>query len=438
MSKRVLKSIAAGSVSALLSLPVFGADLDWGIETTVGHTDNATRVSSNEVSDTIGSIGGHIDLTRAGSRINGRLRGAGSFRDYFDNTYSDDFLGSGAADLRIGLIGESVTWSIDDTFGQVLSDVFTPSTPDNRENVNIFSTGPDFRLHLGRSTEMVIRGRYQDSSYQNSDSIDNQRVTGDIALIRRTSPAVAWSLNASASNIDFSSAGNPDYDEQEVFARLESTSAHQTLTVDLGIGFLDGGEQTDQAALVRINWTRKLSPSWALDLGVISEFANADDQVVYGVAGGAGGELGGTQDVNLSGQAMHDDSATLELRFVRPRTRLRLSGDIGKETYPDTTGQDRNRWFLGIEAARRLAARLEATLAYSHEDRDFDTGEGHDKTDRYSARIDWRVGRSIFLGMEGRKENRSGDTSYSYNETIYMASISYRPGTVNGSAITTP
>ena len=64
----------------------------------------------------------------------------------------------------------------------------------------------------------------------------------------------------------------------------------------------------------------------------------------------------------------------------------------------------------------------------THEDRDFDTSAGHDKTDRYSARLDWRIGRALFLGIEGRKEDRSGSTVYSYDETIYMASISYQPG----------
>ena len=425
MGNHALHRVIAGLVSGLLALPVVATELDWGVITTVGSTDNATRVSSNEVSDTIGSVGGHIELTREGSRINGRLRGMGSLRDYFDNSYNDDFLGSGVADLRIGLIGESLTWSIDDTFGQVLTDVFEPSTPDNRENVNVFSTGPDLRLQTGRSTEIVVQGRYQDSSYENSGSVDNQRVTGDITLVLRTSSSVNWSLNVSTSNVDFDSDGNPGYDQQEVFARLQSNSANQTLTADLGIGILDGGDQTDNIALLRIDWTRKLSPSWALELGASSEFANADDQFVDGVGGGT--DLGGTQDVELSGQAMRNDNARLALRFVRPRTRLRVYGDMGQETYPDTVGLDRSRWSLGVEATRRLAARLEATIGLTHEDRDFDTGADDDKTDLYSARLDWRIGRALFLGIEGRKEDRSGSTVYSYDETIYMASISYQP-----------
>jgi hypothetical protein len=425
MCYRMFKVIFICLGPGLLSFTAFSAELDWSIESAVGHTDNATLANSNEISDTIGSIGGHIELTRNGSRVDGRLRGTGSFRDYFDNTYDDDFLGSGDAELSVSLIGESVVWSVDDSFGQVLSDVFEPSTPDNRENANIFSTGPDIRLQLGSSTEMVIGGRFQNASYENSQEADNERISGTMALIRRTSPAVAWSMNVSASSVDYDVVGNQGYDQQEVFARVESSGANQTFSADLGIGFLDGGDQTEQTTLIRIDWTRQISPSWALDLGAVSEFANADDQFTFGISDGT--DLGGTQDILLSGLAMRNDLGSMNLRFVRPRTRLRLFGEIGQETYPDTVGQDRDRWSLGIEANRRLTSRLETTFEFRHEDRDFDSSGSGDKTDSYSAQLDWRIGMSLFLGVEGRWEHRSGDTGSDYDEAVYLASVSYRP-----------
>jgi hypothetical protein len=169
-----------------------------------------------------------------------------------------------------------------------------------------------------------------------------------------------------------------------------------------------------------------LSSSWSLELEGGSEFENADDQFAYGVSGGT--DLGGTQDVLLSGQAMRNDTAALSLRFMRPRTRLRLYGDVGNETYPDAVDLDRDHWSLGAEVTRRLTARLEATLAFDHEDRNYDLDGSSDETDRYSARIDWRIGRAVFLGVEGRWEDRSGNTGFTYDETVYLASISYRPG----------
>lgn len=417
--------ITVGMASLMLGTSLAAADLDWSLESAIGHTDNATRVANNEISDEIGSIGGRIDLTRQGSRLDARLRGAGSFRTYLDDTYDDEFLGSGAAELHLGLVGDALIWAIDNTFGQVLSDAFEPSTPDNRENLNVFSTGPDLHLQVGRTTELLVQARYEDASYQSSDNADTQRTTGNIALIRRPSPSVAWSINASTSHVEYDTSGDTDYNNQEIFVRLETTGAHQTLTADLGAGFLDGDEQEDQGMVMRINWMRNLSPSWRTELGAISEFRNADDQFVSGVAGGS--ELGGTQDVLLSGQAMRNDSAVLGLHFTRPRTTFRLLGDIGKETYPDVDGLDRDRWSLGVEASRLLTARLRATIEARHENRTNDNSANDDKTDTLGLRLDWRLGRALFLGIEGRHEDRSGETGFGYTETIYGASITYRP-----------
>jgi hypothetical protein len=420
-------SLLAGIAGTLPGLPLNAADLDWSVESAAGHTDNATRVNSSEITDTIGSIGGHIEVSGEGSRISGRLRGNGRLRSYFDDTYDDDFLGSGAADLQVNLLGEALTWAFSDEFGQVLTDTFEPSTPDNRENLNVFSTGPDLRIRLARGTEAVIRGRIEDASYENSDSVDSQQLSADIGLVRHLSSSTAWSVNASSSTVDYDAPGNSGYDQQELFLRLESASTKQTLTADIGAGFLGGGDQSDETLMVRFDWMRHISASWTLELGLHTGFSNSDDQFVRGISGGS--ELGGTQDVLLTGQAMRDDRASFGLNFMRSRTRIRLFGDIGSETYPDVADADRERWAMGAELSRRLAPRLEATLRAHHEDRDFDAVIGDDKTDIYGAQLDWRLGKALYLGLEGRREKRSGDTSFSYTETIYQASLSYRPGT---------
>jgi hypothetical protein len=124
---------------------------------------------------------------------------------------------------------------------------------------------------------------------------------------------------------------------------------------------------------------------------------------------------------------MRNDSAALSLHFTRPRTTLRLLGDIGKESYPDTDGLDRDRWSLGVEASRLLTARLRATIEARHEDRSNDNSVDDDKTSMFGARLDWRVGKALYIGLQGRHEDRSGETDFGYTETIYGASISYRP-----------
>jgi hypothetical protein len=376
MKTRALSLIVGFLTSTALSATESGTQLEWSANTALSHTDNATRVDNDPISDTIGSVGGTINLTREGSRVNATLRGNGDYLTYLDDTYDDDFLGSAATTIIVGLIGDALTWTLDDTFGQTTTNELGPSTPDNRGNVNVVSTGPDLRVPIGSATELLVSGRYEDSSYQDATNVDSHSWTGGAGIIRRVSPAVAWSFNADASHVVYTDSS---YNEQQVFVQLEANGARQTLTVDLGVGFLDQGGQTDQTPLVRINWTRRLTPSWTLGLDAGSEYLNAADQFSAGVAGVPDGtELGGTQDVILTDQATREDSAGLSLAFERPRTTLRLSGNASREripdsdsTDPDSASLDRDTWSVGAGASRRLTQSLQAFIETSYEKRDY-------------------------------------------------------------------
>jgi len=405
-----------------------GTELEWSVNSAVGHTDNVTLVETDTVGQTVASVGGKIDLAREGSRFNAKLKGDGSYLKYLDDAYDDEFLGSAATTVLFAIAGDSLTWALDDSFGQATTDDFRPSTPDNRGHVNVFSTGPDFRLPISRGTDLVVSGRYQNSNYEVATNIDSHSWTGNAAVIRRLSTAVSWSINGSTSRVVYDDKDSASYNRQELFLRLATSGSRQKLMIDVGFGFLDQADQTDSKPLFRINWSRRLTPSWKLSANAASEYQNASDLFVGGISDLEDGtDLGGTQDIILTDQVQRNDSASLSLVFERPRTSLRLSGDIAQESFPDSAALDRDRWSVGAEASRRVTQRLEAFIAANYQKRDYAGTNEDDDTTQFTAGADWRLGRVIFLGVEGGIRRRSGNTDFDYDETVYRAILSYRP-----------
>ena len=430
MKKRTLGLLVGFLVSsAAQSATRSGTQLEWSVNTGIGHTDNISLVESDPVSQTIASAGGAIDFTREGSGLNVQLRGDGAFLSYLDDAYEDEFLGSAATTIRFGLLGDALTWTLDDTFGQTITDEFEPATPDNRGHVNVLSTGPELRLPMGSATDLVVGGRYESSSYESANNVDSHSWVGDAAVVRRVSPAVAWSLNATVSRVVYDDTASFSYNKQELFSQFKATGARQTLTADLGIGFLDQAGQTDSSPLFRVNWTRRLTPSWSLALDAGSEYLNAADQFVGGVARGVvdGAELGGTQDIILTDQAQRNDSAALSLAFERPRTTLRFFSEVRQERFPGADTLDRDKWSVGAEASRRITQRLQAFIGASYESRDYGNSNEDDNTTIVNARADWRLGRVLFLGLGGDIQRRSGNTGFNYDENVYKATLTYRP-----------
>ncbi len=190
-------------------------------------------------------------------------------------------------------------------------------------------------------------------------------------------------------------------------------------------GFLDQGDLTDSAPLIRVNWTRRLTPSWSLAFDAGSEYQSSSEQFVAGITDGT--ELGGTQDVILTDLAHREDFARFSLGFKRPRTILHLSSGAARERFPGSASLDRNGWVVKADAIRRITQRLNAFVDVSYERRDFSGSNEDDKTTTVTAGIDWRLGKALFLGVSGDTERRSGNTGFDYEETVYQVFLAYRP-----------
>ena len=78
------------------------------------------------------------------------------------DTYDDEFLGGLDGTVYYRFIPERFAWSIEDNFAQIAVNGLAVDTPDNRQNLNYFTTGPDIILPLGARTALEVSGRYSD------------------------------------------------------------------------------------------------------------------------------------------------------------------------------------------------------------------------------------------------------------------------------------
>jgi hypothetical protein len=421
--------ITGAAIAACLTLSAgtATAEIGWSIGVGAGRSDNANRVETGKIDDTLMTLGGALAYEFEGPRVQASLSGYGTYLDYLDNTYDSDFLASGDGSLVFGIVPERFLWTFEDTFGQITINQFEPVTPENRQNANYFSTGPDVILRLGSQTDLRIGGRYADSRYESTNTANDSRLSGDIAVIRRSSPNVAWSAVASASRVEYDLPGNPGYDLQSVFGRLEAQGARQTVNLDLGATRISDSGQSFTNPLVRLTWNRNLTPSWTMDLSLGSEYQNTGDRFVAG----AGGPDGGTGGVNVSNIPSENYRGGLTFTFTRPRTGFYIGTGYSKDNYVRSGQEDQTAWNTRIGISRRFTQRLQGFADAAYEKRDFQSSVGNDKTKRLSTRLDWSLGRATFVTLGYRYEGRSSDIGTNgYTENLIYLSLSYRYGTI--------
>jgi hypothetical protein len=407
-----LRSAVLGGLSCSLAFATllgsrsFAAGFDYGAELGVGHSDNIRRVPDHEEDETIGSAAVDFSYREKTSKLFADVAGDATFLDYFNNTFASEVVGELAGTVDIAFVPERFVWIFEDNFGQVRTDPFAPVTPANRENINYFTTGPDFTMHFGAETGLRLSGRYSNINYETTPA-DSTRYLGSATFFRQLSSASEVSLNASRERIDFDAAASPDYDRDELYARYDIKGARTTLGVDLGYARVDRTASDDSSWLGRVNATRRMSPSSTVTLTFGHEFSDSGQafrQEQAGAGGGLASETG-----RQTPNPFTSEYVTLGWDFARQRTTFGVHATYRDESYVATAALDDTRTILDAFVSRDLSPELRVLLGFTYGKNDFkQVGADFDESE-VRANLSWRLGRKLWLAVDLEHFKRSSD-----------------------------
>ena len=301
------------------------------------------------------------------------------------------------ADIRYKLVPDRFEWVFTDSFGQLTLDPFEAPTPENRENINYFTTGPDLTLRLGSFGDLTTFGRYSSTDYEESD-FDDQRLLGGIALGREVSASSNFSLNVrrpSGSSLTTLSSeatmtGRPR------FCDTNSKVARTRIRTDAGYTFLHDFGSTSGDPLLEVDVTRNISERSILTLrgGVRSGDAASALRYENVPGGGTPGRPGPDfVDRPLRSCSMRGSAG----EFTAPRTEVILVVSHEKENY-----ERRERNSIATRASfvrassdrsrRASASRAEASFRRF----EFDTASQEDDETDLGLYLTWNaVGQSL-------------------------------------------
>jgi hypothetical protein len=420
---------------------------DWSLFAGANWTDNAT-LTPNGPNDTIATAGFGGSLYRDTPQFKADLDGVAYYEDYLSGTYGSNWLGNFRGLASYAFIPESFSWVAEDAFGQVNANPLLPTTPANRINGNFFSTGPDGYLRFSSDLGLTLGARYARSNFESNPyaQVDDQRLTGNLGLVKHLSQLTAISLNATASRVEYQVPGHPGFDQAEFFGRYESRSARSGLTLDAGTSKLrDSVTGSDvQDPVVRLSVFHRLTPSWNVNLSAGQQYQNTatalqsavnSTQVVNGqvsppsTRGPPTGAGGPTADVLLSQSPYQSQYLTLAFDFVRPRTTFDLHGRFERQRYQFAeAGSDRDLRGGGARFSRQLRPALSFYASADYESRAPLAGQPGDRTKYADIGLQWRLGSMLSATAAYHFEDRKTDSSgYPYIVNRLYLGVAYGP-----------
>ncbi len=150
-SRRLERATQVALISAAVAMSQAHAatlmTLDLGVE----HTDNAGRSEVDPQSESIGTAGLGLDIDTQRPRLSAEVGANLDYRRYLDDTFDPEVVGGVDANLGFALIPERIVWILEDNYGQISNNRLVADSPDNRQDFNYLSTGPDITLPLGHA-----------------------------------------------------------------------------------------------------------------------------------------------------------------------------------------------------------------------------------------------------------------------------------------------
>jgi hypothetical protein len=453
-----------GNLNPLTGLPTAQAPpLVYGADVGIGETDNVKLTATDKISQTIATTDFDLAVNQQSRLLD--VKAAGAFSDlvYLQGAYGNEFIGRFDGLGQVAIIPERLTWVLRDEFGQASVDAFTQLTPNNRENLNYVSTGPDLYFRLGATGFIKAGARYANAYYQTS-SFGSNRVLATLAAGLQLSAGSSVSLNGAAERVLFQNTLiNSDFDRYSVFGRYEAKGARTELAVDLGATTVDQSALAPMVTLEnepgstnevpvtvpghpatsttgplgRLELSRALSPATKLILTAGRELT--DDASSFSTQYG-GGTLGAIGSLNSAPTPLTSDPDTttygsIRWQYMYYRTGVLLTGIWNRNSYPEARQFNLTRGGAELDVLRQLTPALTAQLVGRWSKVDYPEatlatkiGSPENDTKVIGAALIWRQGR--WLEVRLRYDHTSYDVSqgdFGYGENRVFLTVGYRP-----------
>lgn len=436
MSRRSLRRGAAfsrsgigwGAVFGFWALGAHATELSYSVGYAAEHTSNVRRSSLLEEEETINTVLAGFDYREQGREFQARLAASAEYRHYRRQTYADEslFFLDGTV---VWSPAPYFSWTVADSYRNVPISRNLPDTPENRDNTNVFSTGPTFNWRLTPTDTLTTEARYGRFDAEEIE-IDNDRYSGALRWLHQHSTVSQTSLNYEYLSVDYEDdVGNFDYKRQDVFYRGQFQRSRNELALDLGWIAIRRDRLPDvDGSLLRLSFARPIASARRMGVTLTAQYSDtAFDLAPSGVVAPSPATVAGprTAPEALTGEIYYTRRADVYMSSTASPLPWSVAAFAREIDYEETGNDARDAGGL-LELTYLRSASL-SFVAYSQYTRtDYLPADRSDRDQISGLRVNKRLRRSLQLSLEAqRAERRSTEELQSYTDDRWFLRLIY-------------
>ncbi|MFV1871982.1 MAG: hypothetical protein ACMZ64_01475 [Oleiphilus sp.] len=184
--------------AAFLSAPVWSiTNLDAELYSSTEYSSNAELSSFNYNEDVIQRVGVNLLLREERKRFNADASLNLEQEMYLNNTYSDETrLTTGFGLFNFDIVEDFLDWRTSFTRSEVISDATAGDTPDNREQRNVFRTGPTVTYRINSSSTLISAANFVQVENSSETASDTKRLNADVSYLYQLNSVTQFNLSS--------------------------------------------------------------------------------------------------------------------------------------------------------------------------------------------------------------------------------------------------
>jgi len=426
-----IRTLSAGLAGLLLlaGRASLAEEFDLTLRASAGYSDNVDRTSIEQTNSNLFAPGLDISYRQATRRLDATVTGNLDYVNYTAKGLDSQLIGNFYSDVSYGIVPEIFVWNVNQSYGQGRADRLQPSSPQNSEGINYFSTGPRLTLRLSDRMFMTANAQYANSWYQDQDTDSNQYGAG-VSLGRTLSQATNVQAMVQYLKIDYIDPNAaPDTDLWQYYLAYSAKGARSTLEFDAGYRSFDDGSVSEGGPLIRFNLSRQLSAYSTVFVLAGDEYSDSAVQLNGNLS--TPGDPGGTNGYS-SGEIFVDTYGGGGITFNRMRTRFDATVTYHDQNYVQSSANDLHRWNVNGNIERDLSRAWSAGLRFWYYHEDYTNVDYSDAELDCGLYANWQFARTVGLTVEWDRWQSSASNQPDTDENQYWLRLNWhaihRPG----------
>ena len=223
---------------------VKAADVSFGLDFILAKHDNVNLDLISAGDEWVNTITGTIGVIENSSNLIADVNASVSVLNY-KNDPSQDTTELDLALNTLWIVNPNrFEWLVSDVYTQTLINPLLSDSQSNREDINIFTTGPNYYLRLNSRHNINFDARFENIYYSSTNG-DSDRISTALGWEYRVNSTLTNSLIAEFATLDYKDNTLNDYGRNDLFVRVAYQRGRNRFIAEAGVTKLEFESQDD-------------------------------------------------------------------------------------------------------------------------------------------------------------------------------------------------